>query len=57
MMIVNFNQKSIYYLMKIHNLKLEDALDKLIEKRNVINPSIKFYNKLKEYNNYLKDSI
>lgn len=47
----------IYYLMKIHNLKLEDALDKLNEKRNVINPSIKFYNKLKEYNNYLKDSI
>ena len=38
----------LYYLIKIHNMRLDEALNYLISKRYVVNPSIKFINNLKE---------
>ena len=38
----------LYYLIKIHNMRLDDGLNYLISKRYVVNPSIKFINNLKE---------
>ena len=37
----------LYYLIKIHNMNLDDAIEYLISKRYVVNPSIKFINNLK----------
>lgn len=37
----------IYYLMIIHNMNIDDAIKYIEKKRYVINPSVKFYNNLK----------
>lgn len=41
----------LYYLMKIHNMSLENALEFLNKKRNVINPSICFIKYLQNIEN------
>ena len=37
----------LYYLIKIHNMNLDDAIEYLLSKRYVVNPSIKFIENLK----------
>ena len=37
----------LYYLIKIHNMTLDESLEYLLSKRYVVNPSIKFIENLK----------
>ena len=37
----------LYYLIKIHDMSLESAIEYLLSKRYVVNPSIKFIENLK----------
>lgn len=39
----------LYYLMKEHNMKLNNAIEFVKEKRMIINPNIKFIDTLKKY--------
>ena len=37
----------LYYLIKIHNMTLDESLEYLLSKRYVVNPSLKFIENLK----------
>lgn len=47
----------LYYLMRKYNLKFQEALKFVKDKRNIVNPNIGFQNILKKYENDIATNI